>query len=377
MKAKGDVFRRRRISAVFLMACLPNMVCGAQKEQCPELLSAQVLPAVDSGASWCVFHLTDLHVGQGLSTRDYGSPGWADSLNHIRGGYAAERLQRVVHRVNACVNLCPNSLVLISGDLTDSGEPSEFQHVGELLDSLRAPWVPLLGNHDAWPYTRKGDEAPGPKGDSILNNVFENQFRKLASLFPFHEDQRNIPCPDERSGHQALLHNYSFTVAGRRFVCLDFNPRYHTPLSEPGIGPEVWLHPQPCGTWAYLIRQLEQAREAGQRVTLVSHHPPLTMRLGKKHYAFTTAQRRILLALLRRYKGTADSWLCGHFHRSARYRLRGTGIRVYETRANMRFTNGVMRLLKMEDELRGGRGRRVVLLMDVGALINWSPSHRH
>ncbi|MCS6980953.1 MAG: metallophosphoesterase [Flavobacteriales bacterium] len=326
---------------------MPAGVCEAQKEPCAEYLSVQVLPVVERKSSLCVFHLTDLHVGQGLNTRDYGSPGWADSLSHTKGGYAAERLQKVVRRVNACVHRCPKSLVLISGDLTDSGEPSEFQHVREILDSLQAPWVPLLGNHDVWPYIRFGDEATGPMGDSILNVIFEYQFRKLARLFPFHEDQRHTFCQDGHSGHRVRLHNYSFTVEGRRFVCLDFNPRYHTKLSEPGIGPEAWLHPQPCGTWAFLSRQLEQAWKAGQRVTLVSHHPPLTLRLGKKQYAFTPTQRRQLLTLLRRYKGTVDSWLCGHFHRSARYRLPGTGIRVYETRANICSKNGVMRILKM------------------------------
>ncbi|MGH2705507.1 MAG: metallophosphoesterase family protein [Actinomycetota bacterium] len=46
------------------------------------------------------------------------------------------------------------------GDLTQSGLPPEFARAREVLDTLEAPYIPTLGNHDMW---GGGDEPEGPE----------------------------------------------------------------------------------------------------------------------------------------------------------------------------------------------------------------------
>lgn len=290
-------------------------------------------------------HITDTHVGQGMPDRDYGSPGFLDSLSEKHGGYATERLRAVVQNINNHVAGREPIMVFLSGDITDSGELSELLHARQILEDLKMPYVPLIGNHDAWPYTRYGDEAPAACGDSLMNCVFEVQFQKLKSLVVFHEDQRHSPCFDSLSGLHSFLQNFAFSAYGWRFVFLDFNPRYHVHALEPGIGPEVFLHSQPCGTLAFLRRQLAAAQSEGEPVCLVSHHPPMTLKIFGKQYAFTHRQKKELLSILKAYRGVARLWLCGHFHRNARYRMMGTGpLRVFETKANLRVAGGSFRL---------------------------------
>jgi len=38
----------------------------------------------------------------------------------------------------------------VTGDLTDSGEPLEFDTVRRELDALNIPYFPIIGNHDIW-----------------------------------------------------------------------------------------------------------------------------------------------------------------------------------------------------------------------------------
>jgi 3',5'-cyclic AMP phosphodiesterase CpdA len=295
--------------------------------------------------AFLLIHITDTHVGQGMPDRDYGSPGFLDSLSEKRGGYATDRLRAVIRYINKHVSGREPGMAFLSGDITDSGELSELLHARQILEDLKIPYVPLIGNHDAWPYTRYGDEASDACGDSLINSVFEEQFQKLKTLFTFYEDQRPSPCYDSLSKRSCYLQNFTFSAYGWRFIFLDFNPRYHVRVAEPGIGPEVCLHPQPCGTLPFLRRQLAAARSAGEPVCLVSHHPPMTFKFLGKHYAFTRWQKKELLGILKEYRGVARLWLCGHFHRNARYTLRGAGpLRVFETKANLRAIDGAFRL---------------------------------
>jgi len=57
-----------------------------------------------------------------------------------------KRLTQAVDRLNS-ENVSPDA-VLGSGDLTDSGSPSEMSVLKELLAPLRARFLPVAGNHD-------------------------------------------------------------------------------------------------------------------------------------------------------------------------------------------------------------------------------------
>ena len=73
--------------------------------------------------------ISDLHIGAGVGDAD-----------------PAHRVERVVSAL-AALDPAPDAVV-VSGDLTQLGEPAQYARVGELLAPLRMPVHVLPGNHD-------------------------------------------------------------------------------------------------------------------------------------------------------------------------------------------------------------------------------------
>lgn len=62
-------------------------------------------------------------------------------------------LKEAVTRLNA---LTPRpDAVVITGDLTDFGQPAEYQQVRDVLNTLTLPWFAIPGNHDSRPAFRQ------------------------------------------------------------------------------------------------------------------------------------------------------------------------------------------------------------------------------
>jgi 3',5'-cyclic AMP phosphodiesterase CpdA len=59
---------------------------------------------------------------------------------------SGERFSEAIAAVNAMTR--PPDLVLVTGDLTHSGEPAEWDELRSRIADLRAPWDAIRGNHD-------------------------------------------------------------------------------------------------------------------------------------------------------------------------------------------------------------------------------------
>ena len=208
-----------------------------------------------------------------ITDADHGDPGWDDGGGD--GGENAEQLALAVQQVNQRAEEI--AFVVVLGDLTDSGERSEFEAARRELEELEVPWVPLLGNHDTWPYAwSKADEgweeAGSPTGDELLSEIFAEEFEQAATAFPslVHADPVWNPTIDAES----RLVNLAFDHCGTRFVALDTNPRIHAPDAEPGVGPEAALHDFDGGTWRWFLSDLTEGPGAqATSVVVLSHHP--------------------------------------------------------------------------------------------------------
>lgn len=296
--------------------------------------------------SYKILHLTDVHIGEGSPRADHGTPGHlADTLTGHETGGPVFRLRSMVHWLQQNARAHNIDLVIVSGDLTDSGERSEFLLFKQVMDSANLPYVPLMGNHDAWPYVRYQNESHKANGDSLMNEIFGLTFESLKSHFNWRADLRTMAVTDPISGRTAFLQNFSFSHKGVRYVFIDLNPRYHVRLPEPGIGAEACVPQGPNTTLAFLTEQLHDARTMGEKVVVISHHPPITL-WYKKHYSLIPFERKLLRKAIKPFKVQIIGWLCGHFHRSATYRAMG-GVKVYETRANKSVENGVARLVQV------------------------------
>ncbi|MBD3286511.1 hypothetical protein GF338_09260 [candidate division WOR-3 bacterium] len=41
---------------------------------------------------------------------------------------------------------------ILDGDIAQSAERAEFQYASQMMDVLPMPWLPVVGNHDTWPW---------------------------------------------------------------------------------------------------------------------------------------------------------------------------------------------------------------------------------
>jgi len=249
--------------------------------------------------------LTDVHIGEGFV--DHGSPGFDDDGGEDNG--VTERVRAAVAKVNA--RAADLRFALVLGDLTDSGERSELVRAREVLGELAVPWIPLLGNHDVWPYVRTEDggfvEAREPVGDAWLREVFADRFAALPGEL---DAVTSLPEPVEAPGGERQFVNLAFTFAGVRFVCLDLNTRVKGGPSHPVISGGAELLDLPGGTWRWLRGELERA--ASERILVFSHHPPVPLGVD----SMSGAEREALAELLEEAPAgpRVEAFFAGHWH---------------------------------------------------------------
>lgn len=96
----------------------------------------------------------------------------ADSTQSLRGCYTQQSLAQILDQVVAL----EVDYLLLTGDLSDQGEPESYHHLRNLLEHLTLPIYGLLGNHDSLSNADQvlGNSYPGiithhPRSFSIAN----------------------------------------------------------------------------------------------------------------------------------------------------------------------------------------------------------------
>lgn len=344
------VFRSWLLPLAFLAAV---SVGHAQTKVMPEYHLNKNYPGATYKFSF--IHLTDTHIGEGGG--DYGSEGFRDDTPPAGdAGEPAERLRAAVDWINANYQAKNIKFVLLSGDLTDSGEKSEFEKLKAIMADCRIPYVPVMGNHDAWPYVRYQYESHKADGDSMINAIFADVYDSCKRFFPVWDDgTRLTPVWNPETNDHSYLQNFYFGYDGFLFMALDFNPRYHvildnfTQLPAPGIGPEAQLMDWDGGTFRWMQQALQSMPGKGNRnIVLYSHHPPVR-EIFATWYALDPAEYEKISDLLYAYRQNMGLWLAGHIHREKLYKIatvRSQEIMpVFETGANKEYEAGQLKVV--------------------------------
>lgn len=202
---------------------------------------------------WSFVIITDLHIGRGYP--DYGAVG----LNDGETGqeyYLTERLRNAVQWINDNYQSYNIEFVVVLGDISDSGEYSELKKAKDILDDLDKdiPYIPVIGNHDIWPYTDKEEYQHLRYFEPVFRDVFENLTNNPDLNFEWQPDRGELV-------------NYKFTYNGMNFVILDCNTR-DAALIEHGTYLGAKLFPK---TLEWLTQCLNEHK--GESIILISHHP--------------------------------------------------------------------------------------------------------
>jgi len=235
---------------------------------------------------WSFAIITDLHIGYGIP--DYDEVGFDDG--GIGQDYSMTNLLSAsVKTIIEQKDFYNIKFVVILGDFADTAERSEFLKARDILSRLNdagIPYIPVIGDHDQWPYTQKegvnpdnrkasvNQKASYAEGDEWFNDIFWGEDNSknldlLESLFGF-RPTKAPPC--EIRGilpwktFTAYLQNRNFSYGGINFICLDFNPR----TKEPGsiFGPIASHYQQ---TKDYLRHYLENHQN--ETTIIFTHHP--------------------------------------------------------------------------------------------------------
>ena len=306
-------------AAVFSFSAVPSGHAGVS-----DPLDVQV-SNINSGGSYFAFvHLTDLHIGEGSA--DYGTPGYEDAPPAGDVGVPAQLLRKQVDWINANIDACNIDLVIVTGDITQSGERSEFMKAREILDTLTVPYVPILGNHDVWPYTGS-TEAPYPFGDQYFKEVFASTFNNLQSVMPgWNNGTRLTRVWNPEAGCYSWFQNFSFTYGSYHFMCSDFVTRGHA-LSGSGANPEADLHNFTGGTWPWFRSRYDSYPHENRDDILIFAHHPMTKDPCNDIYSFSYGEYNTVASFLNNdsHKYNTGLWNAGHMHRNYTYNVRTLG----------------------------------------------------
>lgn len=251
--------------------------------------------SIDDSDFYTFALLSDIHIG------DTG----ANALGRARSAVA--KINQLA--ANASTNL---QAVFITGDLTNSAMPSQYETVRDILNNLTVPYFPIIGNHDQWLYNSTWEDS-APVGDQLFARIFSNILNQsLIINYP----NGTVYNPTHQC--QSWFQNYRLQIHNNIFLALDWNSRHHAvaSLGYKGSMPGADLYDFAGGTFRWLEEQLHELDQQSATIVLLQHQPyRAPFPVPGEIYAFGEGDRLRIEHLLRQHSSLHYFGVfAGHFH---------------------------------------------------------------
>ncbi|MFQ6003432.1 MAG: metallophosphoesterase, partial [Candidatus Zixiibacteriota bacterium] len=297
---------------------------------------------------WSFAIIADPQIGIHLANEDedYGDPGWDDDESGDEY-YVTDYLNKAVHLINRHIELGNEyniAFVVVLGDMSDSAEMSEFNMVVGILNKLDVPWIPIIGNHDIWPYSSSTNRYSGSTPDSYFYDIIKSQYEYLSNFFENWTKQEPLPIEDPGGTKYYYFQNFAFDYKGYHFIGLDFNSRnlvFPPPLVPPhpswaGVKAWAYLYDFEGGTWDWFKEHFDAYADKGNENTIIfSHHP---MRWDPLPRAFSLSDMAKISWYINTNNFRDNIWgnFAGHTHKNREGYVEATGMYCIETVATFR-----------------------------------------
>ena len=194
--------------------------------------------------------------------------------------------------------------------------------VREILDGLTVPYIPMIGNHDVWPYDANG-QSPQPTGDAVFVSVFKDLLERTTletpSSLPVRLSFENKPSWNEAVNVTSYLQNGWMQIDELKWLFLDFNTRHAAIPGKPGALPNADLHDFVNGTWPYMQAQLAAMdADSVSQLLFFQHHAYRTPIYAPDFVmTFNEAQKKVVQQLLMQHPPLSRMFGVwgGHIHR--------------------------------------------------------------
>eukprot|EP01096_Ripella_sp_DP13-Kostka_P006738 TRINITY_DN2434_c0_g1_i2.p1 TRINITY_DN2434_c0_g1~~TRINITY_DN2434_c0_g1_i2.p1 ORF type:complete len:363 (+),score=106.77 TRINITY_DN2434_c0_g1_i2:63-1091(+) len=243
---------------------------------------------------------------------------------HIGAGETVYQLAvNAIAAINALITTTDLRFVIITGDLTNSALPEQFQQVRALLDTLVVPYLPVMGNHDVWSYNSTSNwEETNPTGDQLFAQYFKDILtRGNVSAVGGELVYNTQPTFNPDHNNTAWFQNWELTYRGNVLYGLDWSTREHAVriLGYLGSLPGAALHAYPGGTYPWLAKRLSILPNSttNGNVIFFQHHPyHLQWHIPAWEDGFPPKAQDKIRDVLQYYHPVPQYWgvICGHIH---------------------------------------------------------------